>query len=68
METQKTVLDVVTDLSRIHQKRKRSIIYHKTTCLINDLTISEIKIIQEKTNAKEISKLERKENNVCGKF
>ena len=63
METQTAVLDVMInlrqqpntpELKEIYQN-----IYHKEG-LIKDLTITETKIIQEKSKPKEIRKLERK--------
>ena len=52
------MLDVMTDFRQQSNTSEQNI-YHKTS-LIKDVTITETKIIQEKNNAKEISKLERK--------
>ena len=62
METQTAVLDVITDLrqqTNTPEQNRTELIYHKIS-LIKDLAITKTKIIQEKSNAKEISKLERK--------
>ena len=58
METQTAVPDVMTDLRQQPNTPKQNI-YHKTS-LIKDLTTTKTKIIQDESNAKEISKLERK--------
>ena len=62
METQTAVLDVITDLrqqTNTPQQNRTEHIYHKIS-LIKDLKITKTKIIQEKSDAKEISKLEMK--------
>ena len=58
IETETAVLDVMTDFRQQSNTSEQNI-YHKTS-LIKNVTITETKIIQEKNNAKEISKLERK--------
>ena len=61
MEKQTAVLDVMTDLRQQPNTPEQNVNEHLSQeSFIKDLTITEKKIIQEKSNAKEIRKLERK--------
>ena len=63
METQTTVLDVMVDLIQQPNTPEQNVTGHLSQEKFNqNLTITETKIIQEKSNAKEIRKLERKRN------
>ena len=65
METQAAVLDVMTDLRQQPITLEQNVTEHlskkkRRKSLIRDLTNAETKIIQDKSNTKEIRKLERK--------